>query len=214
MRLSHARGFYFITDSGMTRQGALLDAEGAIRGGAVVVQYREKSKPYEQMAVEGKRMLALCRGANVPLIINDHLELALEVGADGLHIGPQDMAPEDARRLFPDGILGVSCSSQGEALRAEAAGADYIAASPVFFTPTKSFDGYGMREPLGIAGVGALRRATALPLAAIGGINIQNAPEILEAGADMLCAISATVATDDVPGSVRKFAELIKSHGR
>lgn len=214
MRLSASRGFYFITDSALTGQGALLDAEDAIRGGAVVIQYREKEKPYEQMAAEARRILSLCRNAGVPLVVNDHLELALDIGADGLHVGPQDIPPGEARKLFPDGVLGVSCSTQAEVLRAEAAGADYIAASPVFFTSTKSFDGYGMQKALGPEGVRALRKATSLPLAAIGGISLENAPGILAAGADMLCAISATVASGDVRASVRKFADIIEAHPR
>ncbi|MBA3044651.1 MAG: thiamine phosphate synthase [Candidatus Thermoplasmatota archaeon] len=201
------RGFYFITDSGLTKQGAVKDVQDAIRGGASVVQYREKNKSYREMLAEAKELLELCRNSDVFFIINDSVELALDIGADGIHLGPNDMAPAEARKVFPHGILGVSCGSVEKVTIAEKAGADYVAASPVFFTATKSDIG----QPLGLEGIAAFRRTTGLPIVAIGGINLDNVHDVVLAGADMVCAISATVGTVDVENSVRKFVDAVSS---
>ncbi|MDO9538248.1 MAG: thiamine phosphate synthase [Thermoplasmata archaeon] len=197
-------GFYFITDSSLTKHGALKDAEDAIRGGAKVVQYREKNKPFGDMVEEARALLALCRKSGVLFIVNDSLELALEVSADGLHIGPHDMSLHDARKAF-DGIIGISCGSLADVKEAEKNGADYVAASPMFFTCTKKDIG----QPLGLEGIALFRKSTELPIVAIGGITRKNVREVMLAGADSVCAISATVGTNDVQASVKWFVEAI-----
>ena len=204
-------GFYFITDSSYTRQGALKDSEDAIRGGARIVQYREKGKNFPEMVAEALELRNLCQENKVIFIVNDDPELALAVGADGLHIGPHDMPLTEARNKFSKGIIGVSCSSIQEVNDAEKGGADYIAASPVFFTPTKSFEEYGMASSVGLEGIAAFRKATELPIVAIGGINLKNVNDVMLAGADSVCAISATVGTENVEASVRRFVSAMKS---
>jgi thiamine-phosphate diphosphorylase len=199
--------FYFITDSGLTRQGILKDAEDALRGGVKVVQYREKTKPRAEMEAEARELLRLCRAAGADLIINDDAALARDVGADGVHIGQGDAPLSEARKLLPDGIIGVSCATPSEAAAAEAGGADYVAASPVFFTSTKKDIG----TPVGLDGLAQLRKATWLPIAAIGGISLSNARDVVLAGADAVCAISATVGTADVAASVQQFEMLVMS---
>jgi thiamine-phosphate pyrophosphorylase len=198
-------GFYFITDSGLTEQGVSKDVEDAIQGGASVVQYREKSKTFHDMVAEAQELRKLCRDSEILFIINDNIELALAAQADGLHLGPHDMPLRDARLRFPDGIIGISCGNLADVKKAEEEGADYIAASPIFFTSTKNDIGH----PLGLEGIAAFRKATDLPIAAIGGINLQNVRDVVLAGADSVCAISATVGTPDVEASVRLFVDEI-----
>ena len=130
----------------------------------------------------------------MPLIVNDRIDVALAAGADGVHVGQQDLSVADARRLGPPGwIVGVSAESVADAARAERDGADYVGASPVFATPTKA----DHAPPLGLAGLRALRAATKLPLVAIGGLHAGNARETIRAGADGLAVVSAIVAADD-----------------
>jgi thiamine-phosphate diphosphorylase len=197
-------GFYFITDSNLTKHGALKDSEDAIKGGARIVQYREKEKNFPERVAEALEIQNLCRENKVIFIVNDDLELVLAVCADGLHIGPHDIPPEEARKIF-SGILGVSCGTVEEVRRAEAAGADYIAASPVFFTSTKDDIG----NSVGLEGIMEFRKSTELPIVAIRGINLNNLHAVMMAGANSVCAISATVGTSNVEASVRKFVESI-----
>ncbi|MBI5000181.1 MAG: thiamine phosphate synthase [Euryarchaeota archaeon] len=207
MRSKHPWAFYFITDSNLTKQGFRKDSEDAIRGGARVMQYREKNKPLHDMAAEAKALMGLCKGSGIDLIINDSPGLARAVGASGVHIGPGDVPLSAAREVLPGGIIGVSCGTVQEVKRAEIGGADYIAASPVFFTSTKRDIG----RPVGLEGLAMFREATDLPIVAIGGINLGNVREVVLAGADSVCAISATVGTPDVAASVREFEGRIKA---
>ena len=197
--------FYFITDSNLTRQGFLKDSEDAIRGGARVIQYREKNKSFKEMFAEASALLALCKIAGVDLIINDSLEMARTVGASGVHLGQGDEPLSEARKMLPDGIIGVSCGTVDDVKNAEMGGVDYIAASPVFFTGTKTDIG----RSVGLDGIARFRQATDLPIVAIGGINHSNVRDVVLAGADSVCAISATVGTIDVAASVRDFEERI-----
>ncbi|MCK4758036.1 MAG: thiamine phosphate synthase [Thermoplasmata archaeon] len=197
--------FYFITDSSLTKQDCLKDVEDAIKGGARVIQYREDRRSATDMMAETRILANLCKKAGVHLLVNNHVDIALAVDADGVHLGQSDMPLEDARQTFPDGIIGISCHTLDDVSEAERKGADYIAVSPVFFTTTKT----DISKPLGLDGVSRFRKVTDLPLVAIGGINLDNVRDVVLAGADSVCAISATVATDDVEASVREFEEVI-----
>ncbi len=198
--------FYFITDSNLTKQDCLKDVDDAIRGGARVIQYREKNRSKTEMLAEARILVNTCKKAGVHLLINNSVEIALDVDAHGVHLGQLDMPLEEARRIFPNGIIGISCSSLADVSEAEAKGADYIAVSPVFFTTTKADIG----QPLGLAGITEFRKATDLPVIAIGGIDLENLESVVKAGADSVCAISATVATENVAASVRDFEVIIK----
>ena len=173
-------GFYFITDSSLTARGIRSDVEAALAGGAAVVQYREKGRAPEELLEEARAVVELCRSAGVPCIANDSIALARDAGADGVHLGQGDAPAGEAREeLGPDAIIGVSVGTPEEARAAERAGATYIAASPVFATTTKLDAGPGM----GLEGLRALRGATGLPLAAIGGLTLDNIPDVAAAGA-------------------------------
>ena len=183
---------YLVTDRTLSLGRSTVEVvRAAIRGGVSCVQLREKGCSTREFMDEARLLKALLAGTGVPLFINDRLDVALAVGADGVHLGQNDLAIADARRLVGNRmIIGISAESVADAVRAEAEGADYIGASPVFTTPTKT----DTAPPLGLAGLRAIRRAVQLPLVAIGGINADNAAAVLRAGADGLAVVSAIVS--------------------
>ncbi len=199
--------FYFITDSSLTKQDCLRDVEDAIKGGARVIQYREERRSTIDMMAEARILASMCRKAGVHLLINNRVDIAQAVDADGVHLGQEDMPLEDARRALPDGMIGISCHTLDDVAEAERKGADYIAVSPVFFTSTKK----DISTPVGLEGITEFRKATKLPVIAIGGIDVENVESVVKAGADSVCAISATVGTEDVAASVGKFEKIIQT---
>ncbi|MCP3869091.1 MAG: thiamine phosphate synthase [Gammaproteobacteria bacterium] len=180
----------------------------ALGGGARVIQYRDKSGDPQKRREEALRLLALCKNSGVPLIINDDVDLASEIGADGVHLGRNDDDPEGAReRLGPTSIIGVSCYNQFElAVQAQAAGADYVAFGRFFPSSTK---------PQAVqASHGLLRRARAelkIPTVAIGGITPENGRYLIAAGADMLAAIEGIFGQADIPRACGNFTRLFSS---
>ena len=197
-------GFYFITDSKLTKQGILKDVADAIGAGAKIVQYREKDKDVCDMEREASELKRLCED-KAKFIINDDIALALACGADGVHLGQDDGNVLAAKNAFKGGIVGVTVHDLAEACEAEENGADYLGVSPIFLTSTKLDAG----EPAGLSLVKDIKSLTHLPIVAIGGITLENAGDVLSAGADGICAISATVATDDVKEAVKAFSKLI-----
>ena len=183
---------YLVTDRALSLGRSTVEVvRAAIRGGVSCVQLREKGCSTREFMDEARLLKALLAGTGVPLFINDRLDVALAVGADGVHLGQNDMHIADARRLVGNRmIIGISAESVADAVRAEAEGADYIGASPVFTTPTKT----DTAPPLGLDGLRAIRRAVQLPLVAIGGIDANNAAQVLRAGADGLAVVSAIVS--------------------
>lgn len=183
---------YLVTDRRLSLGRSTVEVvRAAIRGGVSCVQLREKGCSTREFMDEARLLKELLAGTGVPLFINDRLDVALAVGADGVHLGQNDLPIADARRLVGDRmIIGISAESVADAIRAEAEGADYIGASPVFTTPTKT----DTAPPLGLVGLRAIRRAVQLPLVAIGGIDADNAAQVLRAGADGLAVVSAIVS--------------------
>jgi thiamine-phosphate pyrophosphorylase len=197
------RGYYFITDAGLSRAGNLNDVREAVAAGVSLVQYRAKDESLRAMLAEARELKQLCRGAR--FVVNDRVEVALAVDADGVHLGQDDLPCDAARRLLgPGKIIGITVSSVAEARAAARQGADYLGVSPIFPTATKPDAGL----PTGLALLRDIRKAVSLPLAAIGGITLQNCPEVITAGADLVCAISAVVTGADVRGEVEKFQRL------
>ena len=199
---------YLVTDAGLSQGRTHAEVvEAAIRGGVTVVQYREKSAPTRRMIEEAREIRQLCRAAGVPFIVNDRVDVALAVDADGVHVGQDDMPAAVARRLIGKGrILGVSAGSVEEARKAVVDGADYIGASPVFATPTKP----DAPQAMGIEGLRKLARAVGIPVVAIGGMNADNAASITEAGAAGVAVISAIVAAPDVEAAARAIRAAMK----
>jgi thiamine-phosphate pyrophosphorylase len=199
------KGYYFITDSGLSRAGNIHDVEQAEACGVCVVQYRNKNAETRAMYEEAVRLKEICR--NSLFLINDRIDIALAVDADGVHLGQSDMPYGAARKMLgPEKIIGITVHNLAEAIEAHRSGADYLGVSPIFQTATKSDAG----KPAGIALIEEIRARVDISLIAIGGINLANAPEVVRAGADGLCAISAVVAKESVSREIRKFQELFK----
>jgi thiamine-phosphate pyrophosphorylase len=200
---------YVITDAKLSRGRSHLEvAQAAIEGGASIIQFRDKEMSTRQLVETARKMKELTDEARIPLIINDRLDVALAVDADGVHVGQDDMPAALARQLIgPHKILGVSASTVEEALQAEREGADYVSASPVFTTPTKP----DAPPPTGLEGLRAIVEAVNLPVIAIGGINEKNAAEVIEAGAQGIAVISAVISAPDIVAAARYLREPVEA---
>ena len=198
------RGLYAVTpDEPDTARLCTLVA-AAVSGGARLVQYRNKTAPDALRMAQASALLAVCRRHNVPLIINDHIELAAQIGADGLHVGRDDGDAAAARARLPHALIGVSCYNEiDRALAAKRDGADYVAFGRFFASTTKPGD---IRASLEL--VAEARRIVALPVVAIGGITLQNAQPLVAGGVDALAVVSALFDSDDVAATARRFANL------
>ncbi|OYV14575.1 MAG: thiamine-phosphate pyrophosphorylase [Methanosaeta sp. NSM2] len=199
------KGYYFITDSNLSRAGNRSDVLAAVSCGVNVVQYRNKNAETREMYREALDLSQICRDAGSLFLVNDRLDVALAVEADGVHVGQADMPCPKARKLLGrNKIIGVTGHNLAEALQAEKE--DYLGVSPIFETATKKDAG----RPAGIRLIEEIRSQVSLPLIAIGGIDHTNAPQVVRAGADGLCAISCVVAQEDVGGRIRRFQELFE----
>ncbi len=201
------KGLYLVTDRGLCGRRPLADVVlQAIRGGASCVQLREKSAATRAFVEEARRIKELMAPFRVPLIINDRLDVALAVGADGVHVGQDDMPFEIARRLMgPGAIIGLSVETWEDVERAEELDADYLGVSPVFATPTKT----DTKEPWGIEGIAKIKAFSRHPLVAIGGLNASNAETIVLAGADGVAVVSAICAAPDPLAASRELTDII-----
>jgi thiamine-phosphate pyrophosphorylase len=199
---------YLVTDAGLSRGRSHLSiVEAAIRGGVTTVQYREKNASTGRMFEEATELCRLCRKAGVSFIVNDRLDVALAVDADGLHVGQDDLPASVARRLLGrKKTLGVSAGNVEEARKAVDAGADYIGASPVFSTPTKP----DAPPPLGVEELRRMTKAAGIPVVAIGGITLGNAAKMMEAGAAGIAVVSAIVAAEDVETAARALRAIVE----
>ena len=197
------KGYYFITDAALSRAGIMADVSLAVKCGVGVVQYREKNASTKVLFEEAAEMRKICR--NVKFLINDRIDIALAVSADGVHIGQDDMPLARARRLLgKDKIIGVTVHNETEAREAESGSADYLGISPVFSTSTKKDAGTACGKEL----IRKIKSFSKLPLVAIGGINFENAREVVSAGADALCAISAVAVSSDPSGAISRFQDI------
>ena len=202
-----AYDLYVITDEEIGR--GLPHAEIARRaaaGGADVIQLRDKRLSCRDLLGAAVAVRTVTRDAGALFIVNDRLDVALAAGADGVHLGAGDLPIGDARRIAPPGfIIGASVGSVDAAIRARAAGADYVALSPTFATGSKDDAGPGH----GLAALSAIRAAVSLPLVAIGGINAGNVGDVIRAGADGAAVISAVVGQEDITAAARDLKARI-----
>lgn len=177
-------------------------ARAALRGGADMIQLRDKAADLRVLLPQARAIRALCRSHGALFIVNDRLDLALAAEADGVHVGQEDLPAEAARPLLgPERILGVSTHSREQAEAARASGADYIGFGPMFATGTKN-TGY---TPRGLEALRAIRAAVHLPILAIGGITLENVADVIAAGATAPAVISAVVAAPDVTAAAASF---------
>lgn len=198
-------GLYAITPDEPDTDILLRKVGQALHGGASALQYRNKTAGPALRLEQGRALAALCRAAGAAFIVNDDLALALELAADGAHLGADDGELAEARRrLGPNKLLGASCYDRMELAAAAAqAGADYLAFGSVFSSSTKPG---AVRAPLAI--FAAARRSVDLPLVAIGGITLQNALQVFAAGADAVAVISAVFDAADIAESAAGFTKL------
>ncbi|KXZ22840.1 thiamine-phosphate diphosphorylase [Bacillus nakamurai] len=203
---------YFIMGSNNTSTDPVSVVRKAVQGGATLFQFREKgsgSLNGEDRFVFAKEVQDVCRQAGIPFIINDDVELALRLEADGVHIGQEDANAAETRAAIGDMILGVSAHNISEVKQAEADGADYVGLGPIYPTETKK-DAQAVQ---GVSLIEAVRRqGIAIPIVGIGGITIANAAPVIEAGADGVSMISAVSQAEDPEAAARGFHEEIQRH--
>lgn len=200
---------YAVTDRTWLGKESLEEAvEAALRGGVTILQLREKQAPHEELVKTAMRLKPLCRRYGVPLIINDDVEAALEADADGVHVGQEDMAVAEARRILgPEKIIGASAHNREEALEAQRQGADYLGSGAVFGSSTKKDATTLSREELT-----AVCRAVSIPVTAIGGITEENCLELAGTGVSGIAVVSALFAAADkeeAAARLRALAEKI-----
>ena len=189
-----------VSDSALCGARGLAEVvAAAVRGGVGSVQLREKHRDGRELVALARALKQQLAPLGVPLIVNDRLDVALAAGADGVHLGQRDLSVADARRLWPQGLIGLSIENPEQLRAAEALAIDYYGASPVFATPTKT----DTAPALGLHGLAALRALTTRPLLAIGGITAANAAAVRAAGADGLAVVSALCAAADPEAAAR-----------
>ena len=197
---------YAVTDRAWAADGDALMAqiEAAIDGGAAIVQLREKHLDEAEFLAEAERFVALCRRRGVISIINDNVEIAARTGADGVHVGQEDLEAGKVRALLgPDKIVGVSAHTVEEALRAKAAGADYLGTGAAFVTGTKTD-----AKPISRDTIRAICDAVDIPVVAIGGITRDNILELKGCGLDGVAVVSALFAQKDVKAAAEELLAL------
>lgn len=199
---------YVITDANLSRGRSHREViAAAIRGGATIVQYREKNASTRHMIDAALELRDLCRAHGVPFIVNDRVDVALAVDADGVHVGQDDMPTSLAHKLIGrEQILGVSAENIEQARAAMADGADYLGVGAIFATATKPDAG----EPIGIAGLLKIARVSTVPIVGIGGINTPNAASVIRAGAAGVAVVSAIVSAGDVERAARELRRIVE----
>lgn len=200
---------YLVTDDYyLNVDGSYQVIELAMQAGVTLLQYRAKEKAGRDMLREAIILRELSRKYKVPLIINDRMDIALAVEADGLHLGQDDLPLPVARKYMGDKIIGVSATSYDEACSAIRQGADYVGVGPVFPTATKK----DAKPACGLADIQRIKQEfPAIPLVAIGGINLDNISQVIQAGSDGAAIISCVFSSDNPGGVVRRFARLFAS---
>ena len=203
---------YAVTDRAWARdtEGLLRQVAEAIDGGAGIVQLREKHLGQADFLAEAERFVALCREKGAVSIINDNVDIAAQVGADGVHIGQEDLEAGRARQMLgPDKVIGVSAHSVAEALAAQAAGADYLGVGAAFVTGTKTD-----AKPISRETIRAITAAVDIPVVAIGGISRDNILELRDCGLDGVAVVSALFAQADVKAAAEELLRLSEEIAR
>jgi thiamine-phosphate pyrophosphorylase len=197
------KGYYFVTDASLSKKGMFSDVENAVAANVRIVQYRNKNGTSRELFDEAFELMKRC--PNSIFIVNDRVDIALAVDADGVHLGQDDIPFIYARKLLgPKKIIGITVHNIEQAKEAERLRANYVAVSPIFTTKTKHDAG----EPVGIDLIREVKQIVSVPVVAIGGINLTNAMSVIQAGASSLCAISDVIAKDDVKSEIKKYQQF------
>lgn len=196
--------FYPITDVRLSGLSHAEQVERLAAGGATLIQLREKTASPREFYTAALEAMNVARSLNVLIIINDRVDIAIAVNADGVHVGQEDVPPDHARRLLGESrIVGFSTHGLKQAVEADGLPIDYIAIGPVFQTSTKE----NPDAVVGLEAIAATRRQTSKPLVAIGGITFSRAASVIEAGADSVAVISDLFSTGDISGRAREFID-------
>ena len=207
MRPRFAPDLYLVTDRVLYgARGVENVVREAQAGGVTMVQLRDDATPIDELTNLARRLVALLAPAEVPLIVNNRVEVAAEAGAAGIHVGQTDVSPAFARdRLGPAAIVGLSITDVAQLAKVEADQVDYLGVGPVFATATK----LDAAPAMGLVGLAAVRAGTSLPIVAIGGIDRTNAAEVVAAGADGIAVVSAICAAASPRDAARELAGLV-----
>jgi thiamine-phosphate pyrophosphorylase len=203
------RGLYLVTDRGLCGKKPLEEVViHAVKGGVAYVQLREKKISTSIFVEEAKKIKKILEPYKVPLIINDRVDVALACGAEGVHIGQEDMPYEIARKLMgKKAIIGLSVETWEDVVASQGLDISYIGISPIFATPTKT----DTKSPWGLDGITKIKAFSRHPLVAIGGLNESNIKEVVKAGADCIAVVSAICAADQPEAAARRLNDIINS---
>ncbi|HEX7363934.1 MAG TPA: thiamine phosphate synthase [Dehalococcoidia bacterium] len=206
-KMERLTGLYVIIDTQTLGPGDPIDAaRKAIRGGAKVIQLRSKDKSKTALLMIARQLSELCRKSGVLFIVNDFIDIAIASEADGIHVGQDDLPIKVIRQELPvDSIIGLSVTTAAQARTAEKEGADYVAVSAVFPSPTKP-----EARAMGLEGLRRVKKAVSIPVVAIGGINRQNMHQVLFAGVDSVACISAVLSQKDMEAAARQLVQEIE----
>jgi thiamine-phosphate pyrophosphorylase len=208
MKTTFKLDVYLVTDRDLSKGRPIEDiVAAAAKGGATIIQLREKESSTREFIDIGHRVKDILAPFDVPLIINDRLDVALAIDADGIHIGQSDMPYEIARKYLPDKIIGLSIESIQDARDAEELDIDYLGVSPIFFTPTKT----DLKRELGLAGLRDIKSFSRFPLVGIGGLNASNAADVIRHGGDGVAVVSAICSADDPEAATRELVNIVAS---
>jgi thiamine-phosphate pyrophosphorylase len=207
MERFQAAGLYLVTGEALSNGRSTLEiVNRALDGGVRLVQLREKEKTTRELFELAGKVRRLCDEYDALFIINDRVDLALAANADGVHLGNDDLRPAVARRLFPDGIIGVSTHSEAEATGLETSGASYFNIGPIFPTTTKAwYDAF-----LGVDKISSIAACCSLPFTVMGGIKRSNIEQVVAAGARTVAVVSAITKADDPASECRQMLAIIR----
>ncbi|MBI3026979.1 thiamine phosphate synthase [Candidatus Woesearchaeota archaeon] len=204
-------GLYFITDSKLTKRTVIDDVKAAVKGGVKIIQYREKEAPAKQIIEYAQKINQICKKNHVLFLVNDRIDVALAIGADGIHIGKEDVPYQYARKLLGKGkLIGMSAHSVKDALQNQQLGADYTSIGPIYLTTTKK----DAKLSIGLSPISQLKTKLRIPFVAIGGINESNIDGVLEAGARNIAIISGIATKTNVESSVKMFVNKIRNNNK
>jgi thiamine-phosphate pyrophosphorylase len=200
---------HVLTDPKLSKSRSHVEVvRAAIDGGAPVIQFRDKGANSRQLIDLGLQLRSLTRERSVILIVNDRVDIALAVGADGVHVGPEDMPVPLARKILgPKAIIGASTGTLEEALKAEEEGASYLGVGAVFATSTKSDAG----SPIGLVRLAEIKARVKIPVVGIGGISHKNVEDVMKAGADGVAVVSAIVGAENIQEATRQMLAKIRN---
>lgn len=212
MARSFDLSLYLVTDPRLTAERGLEETvAAAVRGGVTLVQLRDPHAHGRALVKQARALRALLAPHGIPLLVNDRVDVALAAQADGVHVGQDDMSPQDARALLgPDRIIGLSVGSPQEFAASDLTGVDYLGTGPIKATGTKADAG----AAIGAEGIAAMRALTALPIVAIGGVDGACVPDVIRAGANGIAVVSALCGADDPQAAARALRDKVEAARR